>query len=186
MQLGGQPTPRAAQPVVGAFDVDAAGRLYLQLPLLRVPAACRYARVPVESTLTSQMIRPLASTLACNFFKIRAQVPSRCQRRNSPYALSHSPYRTGTSRHGAPFRVRHRIPPMSCRFVHFGGLPGFFPTGSNSSRTAHCAAVKSPRTTQRPSQKSCLVEPEAWCEAPAMHQTGSECDLCSSQNNFAS
>ncbi|MBE1565997.1 hypothetical protein H4W81_008776 [Nonomuraea africana] len=31
----------------------------------------------------------------------------------------------------------HRIPSMSCRFVHFGGLPGFFPAGSNGSSTAH-------------------------------------------------
>lgn len=137
MQLGGQPTPRAAQPVVGGLDIDAAGWLYLQIPLLRAPAACWCARVIVESTLTSQVIRPLASALACSSFKIRAQVPSRCHRRNSPYTVSHSPYRAGTSRHGAPVRVRHRIPSMSCRFVHFGGLPGFLPTGSNGSRTAH-------------------------------------------------
>ncbi|MEV4185033.1 hypothetical protein AB0J28_26770 [Streptosporangium canum] len=65
------PPRERAQPVVGGFDIDAAGRLYLQIPLSRAPAACRCARVTVESMLTSQVIRPLASALACNFFKIR-------------------------------------------------------------------------------------------------------------------
>ena len=32
---------------------------------------------------------------------------------------------------------------MSCRLVHFGGRPGFFPTGSSGSSTVHCASVRS-------------------------------------------
>jgi hypothetical protein len=35
------------------------------------------------------------------------------------------------SRQGEPTRTRHRIPSINCRLVHFGGRPGFFPTGSN-------------------------------------------------------
>jgi hypothetical protein len=34
---------------------------------------------------------------------------------------------------------------MSCRLVHRGGRPGFFPTGNNGSSTAHCASVRSAR-----------------------------------------
>ena len=34
---------------------------------------------------------------------------------------------------------------MSCRFVHFGGRPGFLPRGSSGSSTAHCASVRSAR-----------------------------------------
>ena len=34
---------------------------------------------------------------------------------------------------------------MSRRVVHFGGRPGFFPTGSNGSSTFHCASVRSAR-----------------------------------------
>ena len=52
-----------------------------------------------------------------------------------PYTVSHGPYRSGTSRHGAPVRVRHRIPSISWRLVHFGGRPGFLPRGSSGSST---------------------------------------------------
>jgi hypothetical protein len=68
-----------------------AGRLSLQIPLLRAPAACWCARSIVESTLTSQVISPAASARACSPVRIRAQVPSRCQRRNKPYTVCHGP-----------------------------------------------------------------------------------------------
>nr|WP_263655296.1 hypothetical protein [Nonomuraea aurantiaca] len=72
----------------------------------------------VESTLTSQVIGPLASALACSSFKIRAHVPSRCHRRNSPYTVSHSPYRAGTSRHGDPARADLPVwPDVSAGYV---------------------------------------------------------------------
>jgi hypothetical protein len=99
----------------------------------------------VESTLTSQVINPAASARACNRVRIRAQTPARCHRRNNLYTACHDPYAAGTSRHGAPTRTRHRIPSMSCRFVHFDGRPDFFPFGSSGPSTAHCASVKSAR-----------------------------------------
>jgi hypothetical protein len=55
-------------------------------------------------------MRPAASAITCNPVSTRAQVPSRCQRRNNPYTAGQDPYRAGTSRHGAPTRIRHRIP----------------------------------------------------------------------------
>jgi hypothetical protein len=122
-----------------------AGRLDLRIPLFRAPAACWCARATVESTLTSHVINPNPSARVCNRVRIRAQVPSRCQRRNKPYTVCQGPYRSGTSRHGDPVRTRHRIPLINCRFGCFGGRPGFFPFGSNASNTVHCSSVRSAR-----------------------------------------
>jgi hypothetical protein len=51
------------------------------------------------------------------------------------------------NRHGAPHLVRHRIPLMSCRLLHFGGRPAFFPRGSSGASRAHWASVRSARLT---------------------------------------
>ncbi|KOU78328.1 hypothetical protein ADK93_36340 [Streptomyces sp. XY58] len=67
--------------MVGRFDEDAAGRLLLEIPLFAAPAACWWARQTVESTFTSQVIKPFASASTWSRVRIRAQVPSRCQRR---------------------------------------------------------------------------------------------------------
>ena len=142
MDLGGQPAAGPPQPVISRLPT---GRLHLQIPLFRAPAACWWARTTVESTDTSQVISPATSARACKQARIRAQVPSRCQDRNNPYTDAHGPYRSGTSRHGTPARVRHRIPSISRRSSHLRGRPGFFPLGSNGSSTAHCASVKSAR-----------------------------------------
>ncbi len=45
----------------------------------------------LESTLTSQVMRPAASASACSAIKIRDQVPSRCNRRNSAYTADQDP-----------------------------------------------------------------------------------------------
>jgi hypothetical protein len=58
VQLGDQPTPRPSEAVVVGLDEEAAGRLLLQFPILRAPAACWWARAIVESTLTPHVIRP--------------------------------------------------------------------------------------------------------------------------------
>ena len=137
--------PRDRPRPVGGLVLDAAGRLGLQVPLFRAPAACWCARATVESTETSQVISPAASARPCNAVTIRRQVPSRCQRRNRSYTDAQSPYRAGTSRHGEPARTRHRIPSISCRFVHVTGRPGFLPRGSSGSSTAHCASLRSKR-----------------------------------------
>jgi hypothetical protein len=131
--------------MVGRLDTDPAGRLGLLIPLLRAPAACWCARAVVESTLTSQVTCPAASAKACNPVKIRRQVPSRCHRRNIAYAACHDPYAAGTSRHGAPTRIRHRIASINCRLLHTDGRPDRFALGSNGSSAAHCASVRSNR-----------------------------------------
>jgi hypothetical protein len=88
VQLGGQAAARAAEAVVVRLDADPAGRLLLQVPLFRAPAACWWARLTVESMLRSQVMSSLASAWACSAAKIRCQVPSRCQRRNRSYDLA--------------------------------------------------------------------------------------------------
>jgi len=49
------------------------------------------ARAVPESTETSQVTCPAASARACSAVSSRFQVPSRCQRRNSPYADRQGP-----------------------------------------------------------------------------------------------
>ncbi len=63
----------------------------LQIPFLRAPAACWWARAIVESTDTSQLIRPAASAKHCNAVTIWRHMPSRCHRRNSAYTADQDP-----------------------------------------------------------------------------------------------
>jgi hypothetical protein len=130
VDLGGQADAGAAQAVIIRLVLDPGGRLGLQIPLFRAPAACWCARATVESTETSQVISPAASARACSAVTMPRQVPSRCQRRNSPYTDSQGPYKGGTSGHGAPVRTRHQIPSISCRFVQVTGRPGFLPAAA--------------------------------------------------------
>jgi hypothetical protein len=91
VQLAGQPATGPPERVIGGLDGDSTRRLALEVPLLRAPAACWCALATVASTLTSQVIKPSASARACSRVRIRCQVPSRCQRRNSPYTVCHGP-----------------------------------------------------------------------------------------------
>jgi hypothetical protein len=77
--------------VVGGLDVDSAWFLALPVPRCGPRAACWCALATVESTLTSQVITPLASAWACRAVRIHCQVPSRCQRRTSPYTVCQGP-----------------------------------------------------------------------------------------------
>jgi hypothetical protein len=61
VDLGGQAALGASETVVGRLDGNAAGRFLLQIPFFEAPAACWWARQTVESTFTSQVIRPFAS-----------------------------------------------------------------------------------------------------------------------------
>src|SRR5512132_3320611 len=72
VQLRGQPATGAAQRVIGRLLAHPTGRLGLQVPLLRAPAACWCARATDESTLTSQVISPAASAMACSAVSTRA------------------------------------------------------------------------------------------------------------------
>jgi hypothetical protein len=82
VDLRGQTAAGASDTVVVRLGVDPTGRLALQIPFLRAPAACWWARQTVESTLTSQVIRPFASAWTCSCSKTCFHVPSRRHRRN--------------------------------------------------------------------------------------------------------
>src|SRR5262249_54883133 len=79
------------------------------------------------------------------------------QGRTTPSPARPAPSPPGTPRHGAPVRTRHRIPSINCRFVHFGGRPGFLPPGSSGASTAHCPSVRSarPRTIKVATRSPC-------------------------------
>jgi len=64
VDLSGQSAAGASESVVVGLGEGAAGRLDLQIPLLRAPAACWCARAIVESTEMSQVIRPSVSARA--------------------------------------------------------------------------------------------------------------------------
>ena len=91
---------------------------------------------------------PSASAMTCGFFRKLGQVPSICRRRNTAYAVSQGPYRSGTSRQGEPVRARHRIPSKTCR-RSLGGRPIFGIGGNSRSSRSHCATVRSPRDIRR-------------------------------------
>ena len=78
---------------------------------------------------------------------IRCQVPFRCQRRNRSYTRPQGACSLGTSRRGMPVRTRNRMPSISCRRGHIGGLPGLLPLGNSGFSTAHCASLRSRRAT---------------------------------------
>ncbi|MFF4618190.1 hypothetical protein [Nonomuraea jabiensis] len=75
----------------------------------------------VESTLTSQVMRPAASANACNAVRICCHVPSRWNRRNNAYTADQDPKHAGTSRQGALTRTRQRIPSINCRLLNNDG-----------------------------------------------------------------
>jgi hypothetical protein len=60
---------------------------------------------------------------------------------HQPDRSSDSSYRSGTSHHGAPVLVRHRMPSINCRRVRTGGRPGLSPSGSKGSGRAHWSLV---------------------------------------------
>lgn len=54
--------------------------------------------------------------------------------RNRAYTADQDPYCGGTSRHGAPTRIRYRIASINRRLLHGDGRPGRFGAGSNGTR----------------------------------------------------
>lgn len=88
---GAQSAPGTSEAVVVRLDGEAAGRLLLRGPFVDAPAACWWARQTVESTFTSQVIKPRVSASACSRMTMRAQVPSRYRRRNRSYTRAQGP-----------------------------------------------------------------------------------------------
>ncbi|GAA1553634.1 hypothetical protein GCM10009731_04860 [Streptomyces globosus] len=64
VDLGSQAASGASEAVVGRLGGYATWRLLLRIPFFDAPAACWWARQAVESTFTSQVIRPFESAWA--------------------------------------------------------------------------------------------------------------------------
>src|SRR5439155_17395388 len=80
------------------------------------PAACWCARITEPSTKwMPQSTSPAASAWRWTASNSRSQIPASRQRRKRLYSVCHGPYRSGTSRQGAPVRIFHRIPLRTVR-----------------------------------------------------------------------
>ena len=127
MNFTGEPAPRAAK------------RLFASPPL--APAAETWPRTVVESTLCRR-----SSAIACAKVAATAsQMPAWLQRRKRWYTVIHLPYFSGTSRHGAPVRTRHRMPLTTVRLSCAGRLLRPRSAGSRSFNKRHSTSLRSPR-----------------------------------------
>src|SRR5438067_7209432 len=90
---------------------------------------------------------PSASASVWTAASTRSHTPANRQRRKRVYTLSHGPYRSGKSRHGAPVRSFHKMPFTISRCDLFGrpvlGRSG----GSSGASRSHSASVISCRRT---------------------------------------
>src|SRR4029453_17007380 len=84
------------------------------------------------------------------------------------------PERAGTSRHGAPVRVRQRIPSISWRLLQVGGRPAFLPVGSSGASLAHCSLVRSPRPMPGASHATLPLLKHALVTAASKHGATNE------------
>jgi hypothetical protein len=108
---------------LGAESAARTAEGFVVIPFFLAPAACRWARRTVESSL-----RPSRSG-SCQACKSRAHTPCLHQRLNRWKTEFHSPKRSGKSRQGAPVLAIHRTALTKLRLssaVRPGspGLPG--------------------------------------------------------------
>lgn len=127
MNLTGEPAPRAAK------------SLFASPPF--APAAETCPRTVVLSMLWREL-----SAIACaRVVATASQTPAALQRRNRWYTVIHFPYFSGTSRQGAPVRMRQRMPFTIGRLSKEGRFLRPRSGGNWSFSNRHSASVKSPR-----------------------------------------
>jgi hypothetical protein len=127
MNLTGEPAPRAAK------------SLFASPPF--APAAETWPRIVVES----MPWRELSAIAPANVEATASQTPASLQRRKRWYTVIHFPYFSGMSRHGAPVRMRQRMPFTMGRLSEAGRLFRPRSAGSKSLRRRHSASLRSPR-----------------------------------------
>jgi hypothetical protein len=123
----GEPAPRAAK------------SLFASPPF--APAAETWPRTVVLSMLW----RELSAIAWARVVATTSQTPVSLQRRKRWYTVIHLPYFSGTSRHGAPVRIRQRIPFTIGRLSCAGRLFRPRSAGSKSFSRRHSASLRSPR-----------------------------------------
>jgi hypothetical protein len=138
MNLTGEPAPRAAK------------SLFACPPF--APAAETWPRTVVLSMLW----RELSAIAWARVVATTSQTPVSLQRRKRWYTVIHLPYFSGTSRHGAPVRMRQRMPFTIGRLSCAGRLFRPRSAGSNSFSRRHSASLRSPRLKNPSSPRGIL------------------------------
>ena len=139
MNFTGKPAPRAAK------------SLFASPPF--APAAETWPRTVVESMLC----RRLSAIAWVRAVAAASHTPASLQRRKRWYTVIHLPYFSGRSRHGAPVRMRHRMPLTMSRLSCAGRALRPRSGGSNSFNRRHSASVRSPRL-KTASSRICSLE----------------------------
>ncbi len=138
MNFTGEPAPRAAK------------SLFASPPF--APAAETWPRTVVLSMLW----RELSAIAPASVEATASQTPASLQRRKRWYTVIHFPYFSGTSRHGAPVRMRHKMPLTTVRLSKAGRLLRPRSDGSKSFNRRHSASLRSPRLTEPSSPRGIL------------------------------
>lgn len=138
MNFTGEPAPRAAK------------SLFASPPF--APAADTWPRTVVLSMLW----RELSAIDWARVVATASQMPASRQRLNRWYTVIHFPYFSGTSRQGAPVRVRQRMPLMMGRLSDAGRLLRPRSGGKRSFNIRHSASLRSPRLKNASSPKRIL------------------------------
>jgi len=142
MNFTGEPAPRAAK------------SLFASPPF--APAAETWPRTVVESMLW----RELSAIAWASAEATASQTPASLQRRKRWYTVIHLPYFSGTSRQGAPVRMRHKMPFTMVRLSNAGRLLRPRSAGSKSFSRRHSASLRSPRL-KTASLRICSLESKA-------------------------
>src|SRR5688572_25848168 len=129
MNLTGEPAPRSAK------------------SLFASPPFAPAAEMCPRTVVLSMLWREWSAIAWARVVATVAQIPARLQRRKRWYTVIHLPYFSGTSRHGAPARMRHKMPLTIFRLSPAGRFLRPLSGGSRSFNTRHSASDRSPRLT---------------------------------------
>jgi len=138
VNLTGEPAPRAAK------------SLFASPPF--APAAETWPRTVVLSTLW----RELSAIAWAKVVATTSQIPAMLHRRKRWYTVIHLPYLSGTSRQGAPVRMRQRMPLTIGRLSEAGRLLRPRSGGKRSFNNRHSTSFRSPRLKSASLQRGFL------------------------------
>jgi len=127
MNFTGEPAPRAAK------------RLFASPPFAPAAETCP------RTVVLSMLWRELSAIAWAKVVATASQTPAALQRRNRWYTVIHLPYFSGTSRQGAPVRMRQRMPFTIGRLSKAGRFLRPRSGGNWSLNKRHSASVRSPR-----------------------------------------
>ena len=138
MNLTGEPAPRAAK------------SLFASPPY--APAVETWPR----NVVLPMLWRELSAVAYANVEATTSQAPASLQRRKRWDTVIHFPYFSGTSRHGAPVRMRHRMPSTMGLLSDAGRLFRPRSAGSKFFSRCHSASLRSPRLKNPSSPRGIL------------------------------